>query len=292
MLHFYTLITNWDFPCGASDKESPCQCRRCKRHGFNPWVGKILWRRAWQPTPVFLPGNPTDGGAWGLQSLGAQRAGHDGVTARPRKTNHHKQDMKTTVLGRVEMMEQQDVTLPFSHKHIKNTRRAALEGYLLNAGRRLQSVDRASKAPQNRVEQKIRKVRKDSGWALCPRRELCKSKDSCPGKPPSTSEENAAASLQQPGCTEGYRGGQCRCPAPGTRGPWHRAGVGAGTWALRSDLGRTAVGCMGTAGMGLESGAPTAKGVPGHIVWGCIRGEAGPPPLQPFSLCAYSQEAN
>ena len=29
---------------------------RCKRCGFDPWVGKIPWRRAWQPTPVFLPG--------------------------------------------------------------------------------------------------------------------------------------------------------------------------------------------------------------------------------------------
>ena len=36
-----------------SDKESTCQCRRL---GFNPWVGKIPWRRKWQPTPVFLPG--------------------------------------------------------------------------------------------------------------------------------------------------------------------------------------------------------------------------------------------
>ena len=27
-----------------------------KSHGFHPWVGKIPWRRAWQPTPVFLPG--------------------------------------------------------------------------------------------------------------------------------------------------------------------------------------------------------------------------------------------
>ena len=27
-----------------------------KRQEFNPWVGKISWRRAWQPTPVFLPG--------------------------------------------------------------------------------------------------------------------------------------------------------------------------------------------------------------------------------------------
>ena len=26
------------------------------RSRFNPWVGKIPWRRNWQPTPVFLPG--------------------------------------------------------------------------------------------------------------------------------------------------------------------------------------------------------------------------------------------
>ena len=31
---------------------------RCSRCGFNPWVGKIPWRRKWQPTPVFLPGEP------------------------------------------------------------------------------------------------------------------------------------------------------------------------------------------------------------------------------------------
>jgi len=30
-----------------------CQCRR---RGFDPWVGKLPWRRGWQPTPVFLPG--------------------------------------------------------------------------------------------------------------------------------------------------------------------------------------------------------------------------------------------
>jgi len=33
-----------------------CQCRRHKRWGLDPWVGKIPRRRAWQPTPVFLPG--------------------------------------------------------------------------------------------------------------------------------------------------------------------------------------------------------------------------------------------
>ena len=27
-----------------------------RRHGFSPWVTKIPWRRAWPPTPVFLPG--------------------------------------------------------------------------------------------------------------------------------------------------------------------------------------------------------------------------------------------
>ena len=40
----------------ASGKAPACQCRRRKRCGFGPWVRKILWRRKWQPTPVFLPG--------------------------------------------------------------------------------------------------------------------------------------------------------------------------------------------------------------------------------------------
>ena len=44
------------FPVGASGKEPACQCRRCKRCGFDPWVGKIPWRRAWQSTPLLLYG--------------------------------------------------------------------------------------------------------------------------------------------------------------------------------------------------------------------------------------------
>ena len=44
------------FPDGASGKEFACHCRRCERFRFNPWVRKMPWRRAWQPTPVFLPG--------------------------------------------------------------------------------------------------------------------------------------------------------------------------------------------------------------------------------------------
>ena len=51
----FTYIS-WDFPNGASGKEPTCQCRRCKRCGFNFWVEKIPWRRACQTTLVFWPG--------------------------------------------------------------------------------------------------------------------------------------------------------------------------------------------------------------------------------------------
>ena len=58
------------FPGGASGKVPACQCRRqslgwlgCR---FDPCFGKIPWRRAWQPTPVFLPGE-----SHGQRSLGA-----------------------------------------------------------------------------------------------------------------------------------------------------------------------------------------------------------------------------
>ena len=44
-----------DFPGGISGKE-PTRQSRCKRCGFDHWVGKISWRRAWQPTPVFSLG--------------------------------------------------------------------------------------------------------------------------------------------------------------------------------------------------------------------------------------------
>ena len=62
----------------ASGKEPTCQCRRYKSHRFDPWVGKIPWRRKWQSTPIFLPGE-----SHGQRSLviyivqGSQRAIHD-----------------------------------------------------------------------------------------------------------------------------------------------------------------------------------------------------------------------
>jgi len=48
------------------------------RPGFSPWVGKIPWRRACQPTPVFLLGeSPWTKEPGGLQSTGWQRVGHN-----------------------------------------------------------------------------------------------------------------------------------------------------------------------------------------------------------------------
>ena len=80
----WTRLSDWTelnwcllrgFLGGASGKEPSYQCRRCKRHGFEPWVKKTPWRRAWQPTPVFLPGEShgrrslVDYNPWGCKEL-------------------------------------------------------------------------------------------------------------------------------------------------------------------------------------------------------------------------------
>ena len=64
-------------PRRLSGTEFACQCRRC---GFNPQVGKILCNRKWQPTPVFLPGNPMDRGAWWATAHGVERVRHHWAT--------------------------------------------------------------------------------------------------------------------------------------------------------------------------------------------------------------------
>ena len=46
---------------GLTSEEPACQWRRHKRCGFDPWVRKIPWRKKWQPTPVFLPGESHGG---------------------------------------------------------------------------------------------------------------------------------------------------------------------------------------------------------------------------------------
>ena len=53
---FTYVYTCYRLPRLQSDKESACQCRRCKKCRFNPWVCKIFWRRKFQTIPVFLSG--------------------------------------------------------------------------------------------------------------------------------------------------------------------------------------------------------------------------------------------
>ena len=49
------------------------------RPGFDPWVGKIPWRRGWQPTLVFLTAK-SQGQRSLVGSMGSQRVRHDQVT--------------------------------------------------------------------------------------------------------------------------------------------------------------------------------------------------------------------
>ena len=52
---------------------------QCRRPRFNPWVGKIPWRREWQPTPVFLSGE-SHGQRSLVGSMGSQRVRHESVS--------------------------------------------------------------------------------------------------------------------------------------------------------------------------------------------------------------------
>ena len=62
----------------CSGKEFICQCKKATRCEFDHRVGKISRRRAWQPTPVFLPGEPNGQRSLaGFQSVESQSAGHD-----------------------------------------------------------------------------------------------------------------------------------------------------------------------------------------------------------------------
>ena len=74
---FATCHALW-FPRWLSGKAT-CQFRRHGRRGFNPWVGKIPWRRKWQPTPW---GNLRDRGAWWA-------VGHGVTKSRARLSGHH-----------------------------------------------------------------------------------------------------------------------------------------------------------------------------------------------------------
>ena len=73
-------------PWWLSGKEFACQCQRC---GFNPRVRKILWRRKWQPTPVFLPGKSHEQRSLAAPVHGVARVRHDLVTKATTTTEWH-----------------------------------------------------------------------------------------------------------------------------------------------------------------------------------------------------------
>ena len=69
------------FPGGASGKELAYQCWICRRYGFSLSVGKILWRRKWQPNSSILAWRiPWTEESGGLQFLGLQRVRHNWAT--------------------------------------------------------------------------------------------------------------------------------------------------------------------------------------------------------------------
>ena len=75
-LNYYEGI---HIPWWLKGKESIClHCRSSRKHWLDLWVGKNPWRRAWQPIPVFLPGEtPGTKEPGRLQSIGSQRVRHD-----------------------------------------------------------------------------------------------------------------------------------------------------------------------------------------------------------------------
>ena len=70
---FITFLLNYpkELLWWLSGKESTNQCRR---HGFNPCVRKIPWRRKWQPMPVFLPRKSHGRGAWWAIVQGVEKS--------------------------------------------------------------------------------------------------------------------------------------------------------------------------------------------------------------------------
>ena len=72
VFHLFHLVSLYlAFPDGSDGKRI---CLQGTRPGFNPWVRKIPWRTEWQPTPVFLPGEFHDRGAWWATVYGVAKS--------------------------------------------------------------------------------------------------------------------------------------------------------------------------------------------------------------------------
>ena len=106
------LLSLWNdpplsiFPGGISGKEPVCQCKRHKRHGFDPWVGKIPWSRKRQPTPAFLPAK-----FYGQRSLAAT------VYEVTKSQMWLSDNMGAKLLGCIQLCNPMDCSLPGSSVH-------------------------------------------------------------------------------------------------------------------------------------------------------------------------------
>ena len=87
LIYLLSLCVTWGYisvsillPLGGSDSRV---CSQCGRTRFDPWFGKIPWKREWQPTTVFLPGKSHEWRrslAGYIHTMRLQRVGHDWMT--------------------------------------------------------------------------------------------------------------------------------------------------------------------------------------------------------------------
>ena len=86
------------------------QAQEARRLGFSPWVGKIPWRRAWQPTPVSLPGKPHGQGSLvGYNPWGCRRVRHNLATKQQQQSSYLDWSIRPSIHGAF------PPTLPFNY---------------------------------------------------------------------------------------------------------------------------------------------------------------------------------
>ena len=82
----YLLTFHSGLPRWSIGKESACQCKRCRRCGFNHWVRKIPWRRKGNPLQYSCPENSVDRGAWQVIVHGVAKSWTQLSTGRKKDT--------------------------------------------------------------------------------------------------------------------------------------------------------------------------------------------------------------
>ena len=81
---FQARVLEWGATAfsNANGKEPACQCRRLNRCRFDSWLGKIPWRRAWQPTAEFCLEKPMDRSLMGHSPKGCKELDMTEMTQR------------------------------------------------------------------------------------------------------------------------------------------------------------------------------------------------------------------